>query len=161
MNCSEYSSRRRDGLFRYARHMEHENIGPAVVCLFQVCFKHPDLLKQAREACVAKRDQHLMATAAANAKAKAAAAANAKAAAASAASHKQQQLGGGMSTVTFRAGPVVPRNSPTPAILGSSKMIPSTSRLSSVPPLPPPPPPQELQFNNPMPSVSNIPNLGK
>ena len=26
-------------------------------CLYQVCFKHPDLLKQAREACVAKRQE--------------------------------------------------------------------------------------------------------
>jgi hypothetical protein len=25
--------------------------------VFQVCFKHPDLLKQAREACVAKRNE--------------------------------------------------------------------------------------------------------
>ena len=24
---------------------------------FQVCFKHPDLLKQAREACVAKKEE--------------------------------------------------------------------------------------------------------
>ena len=32
-------------------------VAPNPAYIFQVCFKHPDLLKQAREACVARRTE--------------------------------------------------------------------------------------------------------